>query len=244
MSHGRPGTTSKNFFPININLHGKRVLICGGSSYALSTTEMLMEFGAKVDIVSPHMVKELSETVVTYGDRVNLLRRPFDAGDEDNLNEGNYQLALSFDFVQCEQLVAAATKAKVPVYILNKPDESDFIVPSMIKRGHLKISVSTDAISHQLEQAIVQRIEAMFVSEIDSYTLFLTRMKEIIANAAQEKSYTDPQSYRQLLLDLSESQEILHALQRRNFEEANHLARMMVAGQVTETGDPPARKAK
>jgi precorrin-2 dehydrogenase/sirohydrochlorin ferrochelatase len=124
----------------------------------------------------------------------------------------------------------------------DKPDQSDFVVPSLIKRGHLKISVSTDSISHPLELAIVQRIEAMFVSEIDSYTLFLTRMKELVVGAAKEKAFAHQDSWQRLLSNLAESEEILHALQRRNFEEANHLARAMVAEMVNESGEYAVRE--
>jgi precorrin-2 dehydrogenase/sirohydrochlorin ferrochelatase len=229
--------TFESFYPINLKLKGKRVLMVGGSFAAFTQTSKLVAFGALVDVVASHMVPELPDLAVVYGDRVTLHKRSFDQSDSERLRSNQYALVFAFanEEQQNQAVVKESREAKVLVYALDDTEHSDYVLPSVLKRGHLKICVSTDAISPPLERAVKQRIEAIFVSEIDNYTLFLTSMQELIQSLAQDESLSQPAVFRSIRQQLAESEEILLALQRKNFEEANHLARLIVSRAKSES---------
>lgn len=231
MSSAYAAKTNEQFYPINFKLKGKQVLVCGGNAPALAEVNRLVDFGAGVHIVSLHMVTELADLALTLGERVNLSRRAFNNTDATEIRKGKYALVFAYtnDVAENERIRQVAKETGVLVSVIDDIDATDFVVPSLIKRGHLKISISTDAISQALERAVVQKIEATFVSEIDSYTLFLTAMNELKQRAAKEPALSNPATFRQLMRNLAESEEIFLALQRKNFDEANHLAEVIAA---------------
>ena len=49
------------YFPLFINLSGKKILVAGGGKIALRRVRTLMRFGADIRIVSPVLCAELEE---------------------------------------------------------------------------------------------------------------------------------------------------------------------------------------
>lgn len=242
MSANQIGKSTETFYPINIRLSGKRALVVGGSHQALVEISRLIDFGCSVDILAPHIVAELRELSITHAGRINIMSRSFAESDIESLKQSRYALILAdcSSKDEHERLLAAARQAKVLICLLNDPVNSDYIVPSLIKRGHLKISISTDALSQPLERALVQRIEANFVSDIDNYVLFLSSMAEKLIRAAQEEALSAPGTFASLFKAIAESQEILLALERKNFTEANHLSDELIAATLTSSSDEAA----
>lgn len=240
MASSHHGNIDQFYFPINLNLNGRKVLMCGGSRLALAEISRLVEFGAQVDVLAPNMVTELQETALAYGDRITLIRRDFEDQDSDALQNGKYVLVFAFYTKEEDnsRVLEAAKEARVLAFACDNPEESDYITPSLIRRGHLKIGVSTDALSPPLERALVERIEATFVGEIDKYTLFLNAMQERITRLLNDRHLSQPAIFRRVMRRLAESEEIFLALQRRNFEEANHLAEAIVFEIKSEFNEP------
>jgi precorrin-2 dehydrogenase/sirohydrochlorin ferrochelatase len=239
MSLDTIGKSAETFYPINIKLKGKRVLFCGGSQPVVAEISRLIDFGANVDVVAPHMAAELQDLALAYGARITLHKRKLAETDFSGLRSGKYSLAFAYsrDCAENEKLATEAHAHRVMVSTIDDICNSDYVIPSIIKRGHLKIAVSADSISQPLERALLQRIEASFVSEIDNYTLFLTAMQELIAGCAQDEALKKPSVFSKLMRDLAESDEILSALERKNFEEANHHAQALLQqtkAEVTE----------
>ncbi|HEY9773784.1 MAG TPA: NAD(P)-dependent oxidoreductase [Planktothrix sp.] len=233
---------TEKYYPISINLKGRKVLMCGASRLALAEVNRLLEFGARVDVVAPSIVAEMSETEVAYGERLKIAKREFNDEDARRLANGDYLLVYAFFHKEEDNLAVlnAARDARVLAFAVDNGERSDYIVPSLIKRGHLKIAVSTDSLSPPLERALVERIEATFVSEIDKYTLFLDAMQERVERLLKDKNLSQPATFRRVMRRLAESEEIFLALQRRNFEEANHLAEAIVFEIKSEFNEPAA----
>lgn len=225
------GKSADTFYPINIRLSGKRALVYGGNKQALAEVNRLVQFGCHVDVIAQHVVAELQDLVVTYDNRITLMRRPFDETDVENLRQNKYVLVFvcGHQLEECDKVVAAAKAHNILASVADDIANSEYIVPSLIKRGHLKISVSTDSISPPLETALIQRIEANFVTDIDGYTLFLSAVNDRLQEAAKSKLRLDRAAFRDLLRSVSESEEILLALERKNFAEANHLADAIIS---------------
>jgi len=233
---------TETYYPINVNLKGKKVLMCGASRLALAEINRLAEFGAHIDVVAPNMVSELTDLALTYGERINLLRRAFDQDDVLKLKNRVYLLVFAFCTREEEnnRILDAARDAGVFAFAVDNTERSDYIVPSLIKRGHLKIAVSTDSLSPPLERALVERIEATFVNEIDKYTLFLNAMQDRVQRLLKDSNLSQPAIFRRVMRRLAESEEIFFALQRRNFEEAHHLCEAIVFEIKSEFNEPAA----
>jgi len=243
MSDTDKSAIKAGYYPINVSVASRSVLMCGGGKPALTECRRLLEFGARVDLVAPNVMSELQDLAVTRGDKLRVMRRNFSDEDRANIEAHRYFLVFAYNNREPENndILKTAARANVLCCGIDHLTPSDFVVPWMVKRGHLKIAVSTDGISPPLEQAVMQRIEAGFVSDIDKYMLFLDGMLERILRVNNDPKLAKPAVVRRIVRRVSESEEILSALQRRNFEEANHIAEAIVyevSAEAVDAGEP------
>jgi siroheme synthase-like protein len=231
---------SPSFYPINIEVAGKRAFVFGGQNDALLEVTRLLDFGANVDVVAPHLMAELQELQITYGDRVKIARRQFDDTDRAKFTEKSYFLVFAMDNDDASnwKVIEAAQNANLLAFGVNHARRSSFITPSVLKRGHLKISVSADAVSQASERAILQRIEASFVSHIDKYVLFLDRLSEKLAILSHDPHFQNESNLHNVTRELYNSEEIFLALQRQSFEEADSIVERIILSQKLPQAEP------
>ena len=106
-------------------------------------------------------------------------------------------------------------RPKLPIIFLHQPEKSKFALATALKRGHLKIGVSTDGLCQPLERAISRRIEELFVYDFDHYSLFISAFEEKLTalKASDEVAWAE-------LNHRLEGENFYLALSRKNFEEA------------------------
>ncbi len=225
------------FYPIAVDLRDRKVLVVGGSQVALNEVERLLDFGAQVDVVAPNLMAEFSTLVKTYGQRVNLKKRQFNSEDSELFERRFYILvyALSDEDQQNLAVLAAAKRFSVLAFAAEQISQSSFVAPATFKRGHLKFSVSADGFSPPLEKALLQRIEAALVNDMDKYVLFLSSIKERVI-ALVNSSTVDSSNAKSILRQLADSEELLLALKRQSFDEANMVAEQIVNDSLVSSG--------
>ncbi len=215
----------RRFFPAGLNLKGRKVLVIGSRPEALLHIQNMIEFGAVLDVVAPVVPSELKELAVTYSHKLSLL--PISIRDllEGSIDFQNYFMifALSNSFDDNEKIVEMAHKAGVLSTELGLKTHSDFAVPTWFRRGHIKIAVSTDGISGALERALINRIRAAFIREMDRYALFADFVLERLRAAGVRVNGDDEQSLNKLAEKMFQSDDVCLALQRNNFGEATQL---------------------
>jgi siroheme synthase-like protein len=229
---------AQGYLPINVKLAERPVLVVGGGRSALTETRRLIEAGAHVDVVSPHMVAELQELGVTHGHKVKLSRRAFSLEDEDALQKRNWALvfACSGQPDQDDYVAKLANDAGVLVCM---PDDHDpasrasFFVPAIRKRGLIRIAVATEGYSHALAKALLERIEASLGGRIDKYMLVADSLRERVNALCGNEAITE-NDRRHILQRLTQSEEVILAFQRENFDEALQLVDMV----INESRDP------
>src|ERR1051325_7267816 len=60
-STDKRGARAMTYYPVNLNLQGRGVLVVGGGSVAQGKTEQLIKAGARLLIVSPELTARLRE---------------------------------------------------------------------------------------------------------------------------------------------------------------------------------------
>ncbi len=209
------------FCPISLDLRGKNLLIVGGGKLALRELNRLVEFGALIDIVAPRIISEMQETIHIVGKSIRLHSRSFGDQDREAIKNKTYILALavSDNQIENEAIISTAREHGCPVYDAIAVEKSDFLLPALLKRGHLKISVSTDGISHALEKSLLRRIEAALQPELDKYHIFLNTMVERLETISNSKEF-DNTARARIQNSLENSEELWNAVERHKFEEA------------------------
>ena len=204
------------FFPLSLSLNEAPVLVFGASPSAQEILLRLLESGAEITLVATLVCEEVQQLQVAYGRRLRIVKSSV-ADFLVNHNLGAYKLvfALSAKAELNMQVVAAAQMAAVPVSVPGSASSS-FVVPATLKRGNVKISVSSDGLCPPLESSLISRIEELFVAEFDRYSIFLSEYKERLEAASQ----LGAGELSQLTRMLNGSDELASALARKNFEEA------------------------
>jgi siroheme synthase-like protein len=148
------------YYPILLNIQGKKCLVVGGGEVALRKVQMLVEHGANVEIVSPTFCPELNQLV--KDGTIQAIHRDYETED---LNDVFLAVAATDDIKTNEKVATEARKIGILVNVVDKPDISDFIVPSYFRRGDIIVAVSTSGRSPALARKIRGELERDFKAE-------------------------------------------------------------------------------
>jgi len=236
-----PTSTNRSFFPISVNVKGRKILVVGGGKTALAEIERILDFGAIVEIVAQHLMAELQELARARGDQIVILAHKFGALEMANLKAGHYLFVIAADHQGQVNAAAieAATQAGVLSFDTSSVNDSDFTMPAVFKRGHLKISVSTDGISPVLEQAILSNLESALLPELDKDAIFLNSLAEDFARLKAEQSGTESR-LQAVYQQLSAAEDLRYALGRRNFAEARTIVQRILTDSQSAEKQPQA----
>jgi siroheme synthase-like protein len=148
------------YYPILLNIQGKKCLVVGGGEVALRKVQMLVEHGANVEIVSPTFCPELNQLVKDV--TIQAIHRDYKTKD---LNDVFLAVAATDDIKTNEKVATEARKIGILVNVVDKSDISDFIVPSYFRRGDIIVAVSTSGRSPALARKIRGELERDFKAE-------------------------------------------------------------------------------
>jgi len=156
------------FYPAYLDLRGRSCLIVGGGSVAERKALSLLEAGADVTIISPLLSHKLTE--LSTSGKITHRQKIFEQEDI----SGEFLVIAATGAPEVNISVARACKERnVLVNVVVPPEESTFIVPSVVERGDLLIAVSTSGVSPGLSKKIRQELEKIYGPE---YGLFLDKL--------------------------------------------------------------------
>jgi siroheme synthase-like protein len=148
------------YYPILLRINDKRSLVVGGGVVALRKVQTLIEHGAAVTIVSPDICPELEQ--LSKDGSVRTISRDYKPQD---LNGVHLVVAATDDSSVNEKVATEAKKLGILVNVVDKPDISDFIVPSCFRRGDIIVAVSTCGKSPALARKIRTELESELKAE-------------------------------------------------------------------------------
>ena len=151
------------YYPMFLRISGKRCVVVGGGVVARRKVGALLEHGASVEVISPDPCPELDKLAKTG--EIKVRRRRYRAGD---LQGAFLAIAATDNRALNRQVVKEAKDRVVLVSVADDPQNSDFILPSYVRRGALTIAVSTGGVSPALARKIRTRLEKDFGDEYAS----------------------------------------------------------------------------
>ncbi len=144
------------YYPLFIELDGKRCVVVGGGGVAERKVMGLLSAGAQVTVISPRITRGLKTLVKNRA--IHHIQRGFRGQDLDGVflvigATSSKDTNLS---VQRE-----ASRRGILVNIVDSPEGSNFIVPGVVRRGRLVVAVSTSGMCPLLTATLRRRIEEM-----------------------------------------------------------------------------------
>ncbi|WP_235549778.1 bifunctional precorrin-2 dehydrogenase/sirohydrochlorin ferrochelatase [Paenibacillus sp. Soil766] len=171
-----------------MNLAGCRCLIVGGGPIAERKLRSLLQAGAEVTVVSP----TFTAGILGLENRsdVMLKKQIYDPMIWGCHGEARYALVIAAtnDSHVNQQIAQKANAQGLLVNIVDKPELSSFILPSVVRRGKLVITVSTGGASPSAARKIAKEIDKTYGDEYEIYLDFLSETRLLIQNQVQDKA--------------------------------------------------------
>jgi precorrin-2 dehydrogenase / sirohydrochlorin ferrochelatase len=176
------------YYPMFVNLEGKRCLVVGGGEVATHKVQSLLESGAVVIVVSPLLTEPLVDLV--QRGIVQHMPRPFQA---DDVLDCTLVIGATDQPEVNATVCEAARRHGILVNIVDTPAACDFIAPAVVRRGPLQIAISTGGNSPTLAKRIREQIEACYGMEYADFLRALGAQREqvqrLITDPALRKAY-------------------------------------------------------
>ena len=183
------------YYPVFLNVDGKKCVVVGGGQVAWRKVRVLLEHGADIEVISPDLCPELAK--LAESGEIHALTREYQAGD---LKNAFVAIAATDDNEINQRVVVEARRRAVLVNVVDDAENSDFIVPSFLRRGDITIAVSTNGKSPALARKIRSRLEKEMG---DEYASLASLVSEVRGEVKQQGIKIDDTGWQEALdLDL------------------------------------------
>lgn len=175
------------YYPISLDLQNAPCLVVGGGRVGERKIKTLLSCGAVVFLVSRDLTPELKE-LVAQG-RVVWLGPTYETG---HLENKRLIIGATDDQDLNQRLSREARERGIFCNIVDNPPLCDFILPSLLRRGDLTLSVSTGGKSPALAKKIRQKLEQEFPGYYEPYVDFLglIRSQVLSRGRSQQENQT------------------------------------------------------
>jgi precorrin-2 dehydrogenase/sirohydrochlorin ferrochelatase len=156
------------YYPVFLDLRDRPCLVVGGGAVAERKVLSLFDAGADLTVVSPALTHTLQE--LSHKHKIMHRSKPY---EEHDLTGMYLAVAATNDPAVNAAVAQDARRRGILVNAATAPDDSTFIVPSVVERGDLLIAVSTCGHSPALARKVREELERVYGPE---YGLFLEKM--------------------------------------------------------------------
>lgn len=169
------------YYPLFLDVSGKKCLIAGGGKVGTRKAQTLCRCGAKVTVVSPLFSEPLMEFAQRHP--LTLKKKAYETAD---LEGAFLIIAATGDRLLNQAIRNDAKRMKILCNIADQPEESDFIVPSVVSRGDLSVAVSTSGKSPALAKKLRKELEKAFGWEYGPSLTLLGRLREKLLSESHD----------------------------------------------------------
>ena len=152
-------------FPVFLKLNQLHTVIIGAGPVGLEklTAILNQSWQAKVTIVAEDICAEVTEMAARLP-RLSLQHKSYEAGD---LLTADLVIAATNNNVLNAAIIDDAHALKLLVNVADKPDLCDFYLGSIVKKGDLKIAISTNGKSPTIAKRLKQLFSESLPDELD-----------------------------------------------------------------------------
>jgi len=121
------------FFPLFIDMGGRKALIAGGGKVAERRVKVLLDFGADITVISP----EASEYIISAAlrDKIRLLKRKYQQGDITE-HLPFFAIAATSDRQANHEIAMEAQSLNIPVSVADCREECTCYFPAIADNGN------------------------------------------------------------------------------------------------------------
>ena len=163
-------------FPVFFKLHSLHVLVVGGGNIGLEKANAMLENcpDATITIVALDFLPQLEALTHQYPN-ITLVQKSFSCGD---LLGKDLVIAAtndkSFNYLVWEK----AKGSKVLINVADTPDLCDFYLGSIVRKGNLKIAISTNGKSPTIAKRLKEVLQEAIPDTLDGVLTKLSQIRD------------------------------------------------------------------
>ncbi|MDH3800128.1 MAG: bifunctional precorrin-2 dehydrogenase/sirohydrochlorin ferrochelatase [Desulfobacterales bacterium] len=200
------------YYPVHLDIKNRNCLIVGGGAVGTRKVNTLLECGAHVTVVSPDPTSQL--TRLASEESITLKTRAYRS---DDLSGMFLVIGATDDETLNLQISKDAERAHILCNIVDRPEVCNFILPSIVRRGDLVITISTSGKSPALAKNLRQKLETQFGREYADFLLLMGAIRQKLLSQSHE-----PEAHKALFNQLIDS-DLIQLMQAGKTAEINSL---------------------
>jgi uroporphyrin-III C-methyltransferase / precorrin-2 dehydrogenase / sirohydrochlorin ferrochelatase len=178
------------YFPLFVDLDGRRVVVVGGGPVAERKLELLATSGAQLMVVAPTLTPRLA--AARDAGRLAHLPRAFVPGD---LDGARLVIAATAEPAVNRAVAAAAEARAILVNVVDDLELSGALLPAIVDRSPLVVAISTQGTAPALARRLRAQVESVVDGSLGRLALFAagwrTRIKAAIGNLGERRRFYD-----------------------------------------------------
>ncbi len=176
--------------PIFYDVKQQLCLVIGGGEIATRKVTLLLRAKARVRVIAPELCTSLQR--LADNGRVEHLARTYQPSD---LDDATLVIGATNNLEVNREIAVAARRQRIPVNVVDNPEDGNFIMPSIIDRSPVVAAVSTGGASPVLARLIRSRLESLIPAGYgrlaELAAKFRDRVKAKIDDPVQRRRFWD-----------------------------------------------------
>ncbi len=156
---------SNQLFPVFLRMDKLQLLVVGGGNVGFEKVSFLFKHctNANITLVAPVIDERIVALKNTYPKQLFLSYKLFDSSD---LDTADLVIASTNNKTTNRQIWEQAKQKGVLINVADTPDLCDFYLSSVVKKGNLKIAISSNGKSPTLTKRIKELLNDVLPEEI------------------------------------------------------------------------------
>ena len=161
------------FLPIFLDIKSQLCLVIGGGEVAARKVALLRKAGGRIRVISPELCTNL--TALLNENQIEYEARKY---KQDDLYHSHLVIAATNHDEINKAVSTQAQALRIPVNVVDQPELSSFITPSVIDRSPVVAAVSTGGASPILARLIRTRLESLIPAGYGRLAELAARFRE------------------------------------------------------------------
>lgn len=175
------------YYPINLDIKNRPCLVVGGGAVGTRKVNTLLSCGAHVTVVSPDPTPQLKKLAAQGA--IHLEERPYRSDDVDKMF---LVIGATDDERLNRQISNDAERINTLCNIADRPEVCNFILPAIVRRGDLVITISTSGNSPAMAKRLRRDLEKQFGNEYADFLRLMGAIRErLLSQTHQPEAHKD-----------------------------------------------------
>jgi len=200
------------YYPVHLDINNRNVLVVGGGGVGTRKVRTLLACGARVTVVSLEASRQLRD-LATSGEII-LEKRSYQS---DDLSGMFLVIGATNDEKLNRQISGDADRLNTLCNIADRPEVCNFILPSIVHRDDLVITISTSGKSPALAKKLRRSLENQFGEEYGTLLRLMGAIRKKLLRQAHE-----PEAHKPLFEQLLNS-DLIGMIRKNKTDDINAL---------------------